>query len=601
MGLNFKNQFTKTFIIGASLLLGIVIMLNMIFNNVNLGRFDLTADQVYKLSPSVRNILVNLEAPIELTYYVSSSEKMPTQWKNLERDVLDKLEELKLASNGKLDYTVFDPSAEEEKEAMKHPAKAGEEVDVLQSLRQPKTNRKKIAQRLYEKGVIPFGVQSTSQDELAIKRIYSSIVLSYLDRKEDVIQEVRPETFGNLEYDLMSRIYKLISNRKPRLAFYPGKPEIPPQYRQYYRQGPPPDMYQSTAELLKQAGYDVTRTNIKADDPIPADIQTLVLMIDQPLNDRQMYEIGKAAHSGIRIVLAAQQNNYQISPDREPGKFILRGMPSRLNINELTNSWGFDFDNRMFMDRSAAHIQIPVYQTRDLGAFSVRQQRMEPVSKPVIIKVKPENINTRVSISNKITDLFYMYGGMLNVNHDVMNKDSLTATTLFTSSDYAWTTMGGGYGPINENPPPANELLKKKVFGLLLEGSFKSKYAGQTIPAWPTEPGGQPLEQEQVKDVSGPPVANKMIVYGCTNMFKSDVLGSVMSHRALLLNSVDALTLGDELINIRSRNIRARRIRDISGVGKAASKAFVVWFMPLVFIVLGVYLNIRRKTGGMKV
>ena len=86
-----KKQFIRTFIIGAVLLSGIAILVNMIFDNLNFGRFDLTAEQVYKLSPSVKKILSQLDAPIELTYYVSSSEKMPTTWKNLERDVIDKL------------------------------------------------------------------------------------------------------------------------------------------------------------------------------------------------------------------------------------------------------------------------------------------------------------------------------------------------------------------------------------------------------------------------------------------------------------------------------------------------------------------------------
>ena len=207
-----KKNFLTTFIVGAVLLASIAIVINMIFDNANFGRFDLTADQVYNISPSVGKILNDLEAPIDITYYVSSSEKMPTQWKNLERDVIDKLKELKMASNGKLDYTVFDPSAEEEKEAYEEEkaSEAGQDFVTGQSEKRP--TRKKIAERLYEKGVIPFGVQSTARDEFAIKRVYSSLVLSYLDRKEDVIAEVRPETFGNLEYEIMSRIYKLISN-----------------------------------------------------------------------------------------------------------------------------------------------------------------------------------------------------------------------------------------------------------------------------------------------------------------------------------------------------------------------------------------------------
>ena len=599
---NLKKHYITTFVIGAVLLSGVIIVINMIFNNINIGRFDLTTDQIYNISPSVEKILEKLEAPIELTYYVSSSEKMPTKWKNLERDVIDKLRELELASNGKLTHTVFDPSAEEEKEAYneeKQKEQQGQDI-IGGSNQKSNVSRKKIAQQLYERGVIPFGVQSTERDEFAVKRVYSSIVLSYLDRKEDVIQEVRPETFGNLEYEIMSRIYKLISNKRPKIGFFPSQPEIPPQYRQYYQQTPP-DMYKFAVSLLKNSGYDVTRTNIKKDDPVPEDIKTMVIMVDQPLEERQLYEIDKLVFNGVRVVLAGQQNNYQISSSRQnPGEFDLRGMPTRLNLSNITKNYGFEFDNKMFMDRSSAFIQVPVYQTRNMGIFQVRQQRYEPVTKPVIIKINNENINTDLSISNKITDLFYMYGGRILVHEEILKENGIKSKTLFTSSNYSWTREGYGYGNVDITPPAPEDVLKHQPFAILLEGKFKPKYVEQNIPKWRKESAAsEDEEQEEEPDVPseivGDAKENKMIAIGCSNMFKDDVLKSVDSHKALLLNCVDALTLGDELINIRSKNIVARRIKATSTVGKAMAKAFVVWFPPIVFIVLGIALTIKRK------
>jgi len=599
-----KKHFITTFVIGAVLLAGIVIVINMIFNNINIGRFDLTANRVYKLSPSVAKILSTLEAQIEITYYVSSSEKMPTQWKNLERDVIDKLKELKLASNGMLNYTVFDPSAEEEKEAyeeIKEEEDKEDDKDLIKGDEKPKITRKKIAERLYERGVIPFGVQSTERDELSVKRIYSSIVLSYLDRKEDVIEEVRPETFGNLEYEIMSRIYKLISNKRPKIGFYPAQPEIPPQYRQYYRQQPPPDQYDFAEKLLRESGYDVTRTNIKKDDSIPGDIQTMIMMIDQPLNERQLYEIDKLIHKGVRVIMAAQQYNYQITPSRsEPGKFDLRGIPSRLNVNTLVKNYGFEFDDKMFMDKSSTYIQIPVLRTESRGPFQIRTQRYEPVTKPVIIKINAENINSSLSISNKISELFYMYGSRMLVHEEILKENNVHFETLFTSSNFSWTREGFGYGNIDVSEPASEDVLRHQPLGILVEGKFKPKYVDQNIPKWQKEPGApsdddEEEEPELPSEIVGDPLENKMLVMGCSNIFKNDILQLVTSHKALLLNCVDALTLGDELINIRSKNIVARRIKATSGMGKALSKTLVVWFPPLVFVALGIFVTIRRK------
>lgn len=594
-----KKNFITTFVIGAVLLAMIIILVNMIFDNINFGRFDFTSGQIYSISPATENILASLEAPIDITYYVSSSEKMPTKWKNLERDVIDILKELKFASKGKLDYTVFDPSVEEEKEALEE-ARA-EDDESAAAAKKEEATKKKIAQRLYEKGVIPFGVQSTDRDEFAVKRVYSSLVLSYLDRKEDVIPEVRPETFGSLEYEIMSRIFKLISNKRPKVAFYPSKPEIPPYMRQQYmmRQQQPPDFYELPVQFLKEAGYDVVRTNIKKDEPIPDDITTLIVMVDQPINPRQQYEIEKAVHRGVNLVLAAQNYNFNISATSTPNEFRVIPQNSRLNVNNMTRNWGFEIDTKIFMDRNAGFIQVPVYQTRNMGMFQVKEQRFEPVKKPVVIQVAPTNINSEVSISNKIRELFYLYGSKLNLIDDVLESDKVTEKEiLFTSSEHSWTRDTHGYGPVNTEEPSEEAMLRYQPLGIYLEGKFPSSFVGQPKPDWPKDPTAgeeNAAAPDTAREALGEAKPAKIIAMGSSNLFKSQVLRNISSHRALLQNSVDALSLGEDLIKIRSKNISARRIRPTTMTEKFWAKVFVIWFMPLVFVVLGIYLALTRS------
>ena len=595
-----RKHFITTFVIGAALLTGIVLLVNMVFDNINIGRFDLTADQIYRLSPAVGKILSELEAPIDITYYVSSSEKMPTQWKNLERDVIDKLEDLRIASKGKLTYTVFDPSAEEEKEAYEEQRHQEENGDAQFKESAPHVTRKRIAERLSEKGVIPFGVQSTDRDEMSIKRVYSSIVISYLDRKDDVIEEVRPDNFGSLEYEIISRIYKLIRNRKPQIGFYPAPPDQTQPMNRYYNQPPPQDNFEAAVELLQQAGYDVTRTGIQKDDPVPDDIQTMVIMAESPLSDRQLFEIDKLVHKGVRVVMCGQMNMYQITPSRTPGEFDLRNRGTGMNLNQLTENYGFGFDKDMFMDRNTSYIRIPVYQTRNMGMFQVRQQRFEPVTKPVLITIKNVNINNKVSISNKIDDLFYLYGGRLTLEKDTLAAHNISYRTLFTSSDFAWTQPSAGYGNVIIREPHPDDALKHAPLGMLFEGRFPAGYAGQEVPEWPRQYNTSGDDSESDTTASAVPITgesqdNKLIVMGSAWMFHNEVLQSLNSHRALLMNCVDALTLGDDLINIRSKNISVRTIRATSGFEKAASKFFVIWFPPMVFVALGILLTFKRK------
>ena len=143
----------------------------------------------------------------------------------------------------------------------------------------------------------------------------------------------------------------------------------------------------------------------------------MVVMADQPLDQRQLYELDKLVHNGVHVIFAAQMYNYQVQY-MGPGQFDLRGMPTRVNLNDLVKNYGFDFDTKMFMD-----------------------------TKPVMIRVNGENINNKLSISNKISELFYLYGTRLDLFPEILKEDTLTTKILFTSGNESWTRDGSGYGP----------------------------------------------------------------------------------------------------------------------------------------------------------
>jgi len=185
----------------------------------------------------------------------------------------------------------------------------------------------------------------------------------------------------------------------------------------------------------------------------------------------------------------------------------------------------------------------------------------------------------------------------LNILNELVEKDTLQVTTLFTSSSHSWTQESFGYRPVDTSEPSSDGFLKHQPLAILVNGKFASAYLDKDAPQWPAEPSQEEeeAETEMVAPIEGSAKPATMIAFGCSNMFKNDVLQSITSHKALLLNSVDALTLGEDLINIRSKNIIARRIKETSPIGKAVSKAFVIWFPPIVFIALGIFLTIRRK------
>jgi hypothetical protein len=101
--MNRRRSYTNHFLIMALLsavAIGVVNYLSMEYRT----RIDLTADKRFTLSEGTKRLFERLPEPVSVTYYVD--EELPSRRVNLERDVLDKLEEIERASGGKFHYRI---------------------------------------------------------------------------------------------------------------------------------------------------------------------------------------------------------------------------------------------------------------------------------------------------------------------------------------------------------------------------------------------------------------------------------------------------------------------------------------------------------------
>jgi ABC-type uncharacterized transport system involved in gliding motility auxiliary subunit len=166
--------------------------------------------------------------------------------------VTDKLSELSIASKGKLQFQVVNPG----------------ETDEMQ-------------QALQAKGIRPFQVQSVERDAVAVKLVYSSIAIGYKDQGEEVIPQVIPDNLGSLEYELLSRILKMVRDKQPVVALYAAKEPIDPQLASMYMQAgqpmpPPTDHFSQIPEYLRGEGYDVRPVELTESSPVPPETKTLL-------------------------------------------------------------------------------------------------------------------------------------------------------------------------------------------------------------------------------------------------------------------------------------------------------------------------------------
>jgi len=561
---NFRTGLT----IGALLLIGIAIFLNRTVSNLGLGRFDMTENRIYTISDGARNILGSLDVPVQVKYYVTPEDQMPSGLNTLQQEVTDKLAELSIASKGMLKYQLVDPKESEE-----------------------------LEQALQQKGVRPFQVQSVERDALAVKLVYSAIGIGYKDEGEEILPQVLPDNLGSFEYELLSRLVKLTREKDPIVAVYSTKEPIDPQMAQFYIQSgqpmpQPKDNFAPIPEYLRGEGYDVRPIQLTKDSGIPEDAKTLLLLGVRELNDRQRWEIEKMLRRGGSVVVAAQATVYDYNPGPNGG-FNINVRPQTLGINDLISNFGVRIDTQMLMDDQMATLAIP--RTANIGGL--RFQMSEPVQAPMQIRVMGDAIRRDLPFTAGVGELLYLWGNQVIVDEEAMGGNGLTATTVFTGSHDTWTIdKPSGALDTADLSPDGHTTHDSPPLAVLLEGVFPDPFEGRDRPEWPSA-GADSTEAEEPAEeagAEGPPQPGRLLVVGCSKIFE-DMLLDQAGHGLFLLNTVDALTLGEDLISIRSKNFDARTFGEVSDAKKFTFRFVNMGLVPLLLVTVGFVSRQRRR------
>ncbi len=558
-----KTSFTLTFTIAAVVLFAIVVFFNAIVGSQSKARIDFTQDKIYTMSPAAKRIMAQLKVPVHVKLYITQASDMPTGLKSLERNITDKLEEYKAASGGKLTYTVSDPSQDED-----------------------------LAQKIQAKGIRPFQVQSIEKDEIGLKLVYSALEMSYKDKDPEIIPQVAPKTLDTLEYEICRRIIKLTRDKPPVLAIYSSKESLDPQMVQLYmqmgQQPPAPrDLYSQMPQIFQGQGYDARRVEITQESPIPDDAATLLILSPKNLTDRQRYEIAKFLHRGGQVFLAVQNHEYDYNPGQRGG-FDVSARPITTGIEPLLEDYGVRVSKGVFMDENLETLSIPRMQ--NFGGMRV--QVAEPVQAPIQIKVTGDQFNQNLSVSSRLGKLLYLWGGRLVLDDSKLNSVKLSHDVLFTSSNKSWEVDNDG-GPLTQRDFTFDQATahSRAPLAVMLHGEFPNPYEGQAIPTW--GPSDSTTTGKAVSEKAG---EGTLILVGCGKMFEDSYLQAGGYNNALLiLNGIDVLTLGEDLIQVRAKTTEQRAIHEVSQQGKLFWRTLTTVLVPLLVALYGIARTIRRR------
>jgi len=571
----------------AGISLGIALAINFLSSDISVGRYDFTEGKLYTVTKASKNILRGLKAPVTVKLYISPEEKMPTAFKTLEQDIKDKLDEFKIASGGKLSYKVFhmEPAHSE----------SGPGAENA-----PKDSVEESAEK---KGIVPFRVQSIEQDEMGIKLVYSSMSVAYKEKPEEIIPRIIPREMHNFEYNLLSKIYRMTLPKKPSVALFAPYQEkkmnaqmvellrqlgqdVSSEYRE--------DKYNVLEAMLKYEDYEVNRILLTEGEGIPQETDTLVIVAPRNLTERQRYEISRFLAEGGNVFIAAQNYEYDYSMVSGRGLNITpRKNP--LGINELSKDYGVTFDEKILMDEK--NEMLSVSGGSNLGPFSVST----PVKIPIQIMVDQTTMNQKVSITGRLEAIFYAWGTALEIDDGRIKENGLRQTMLFTSSKNSWEVPYHPGTLTAEDIAVTNSGEKdEKPLAVMWEGQFPDVFKNKKIPEWTSAGDREAISKNaaQTAEAESVPLKlkpGKLLIVGCSKMFEEEIIKASGGMIMFFMNSVDALTLGGELVDIRSHQPVSRVISPVSRSGKLWWRFMTIFFMPIMVVIAGIIRMILRR------
>ncbi|MBE0565819.1 MAG: GldG family protein [Krumholzibacteria bacterium] len=564
-----RRNFRLTFAAAAVLLTAACFLLIAVTGGLRGARLDLTDDGLFTMSPAAVTILQGLQVPVQVKLYITPQDKMPTQLRNLERDVTEQMRNFEQVSEGMIEFAVFNP---QDDEAMQ--------------------------EALAAKGIQPFQVQSVDKDEIGVKLVWSAMTIAYKDKPEELLPRVLPGNLATLEQDLIGPVHRLTRERTPKVAVFGPRKDVDPQlammYLQQGMQPPAPaEQFARIRELLQQGHYEAVPVDISAESPIPDDVDLLIVMGMARLEERQVYEINRALRGGTPVVMAVQAHEYGYGPAQNGGWTVTaQGLDT--GLEPLLAGFGVTVGEDHFLDEAMETIDLP----REVNLGGLRMQTREPVRLPIQIRVTESQMQQDSPIVNRIGSLFYLWGTPVTVDREALAGHGLQATDLIHSSGRNWTA------PWSEGPvagavfqPTGKAMTGPQPLAVLIEGTFPDTFADRVVPAWPAaDAAGAEEPLPALGPEPGPvdPQPARLLVVGSAKMFDDNIIAAPQN-ALLLLNAIDYLAGSEELLDIRAKALTQRVIRPVSDREKLAWRIVVVFLVPVILTAYGLLRAAARR------
>ena len=409
--------FFSTF--GVAACLAIVVGLNIIASFAK-HRFDLTAEKLFTLSDGTRQILQELDTPVEIRFYATRDDKvMPPQFKTHVRLVEDLLDEFRRNSGGKIKIAKFDPQPDSD-------AEDSARLDGIES-------------------------QALSLTE----RIYLGLAVSMLDETVP-IPFLDPSREEHLEYEIIRAVSQVMTVEETVVGVMSSLPVFganPMMVRMGQAQQQSPWV---VIEQLQQL-FEVREIEMTAES-IDEEVTVLIVIHPKAITETTEYALDQFLLKGGNLLVFLDP---LALTDPQPSQNNMMGPPpSTSNLPNLLKAWGLEFDSgKVVADMSFA---------KEIS-FGQGPSQLQPA----VLFVNDNGINRSSVVTAQIDQLLMPFVGAFSGEP----LEELERTLLLHSTEQS--QLVDGFMARLSGQQIARDFAsedKKRPIALRLDGKFKTAF-----------------------------------------------------------------------------------------------------------------------------
>lgn len=507
------------------------------------ARVDLTEGGLYTLSQGSKNIVQDLEQPLDLYFFFSdSTTKEALAWRNYAKQVRELLDEFALASDGRINLTVIDPEPFSENEDR----------------------------------AAAFGLQAAPIGN-AGDTVYFGLVAQYGEVEEGASPEenerptleipfFKPDRQAFLEYDIAKMIYQVSQERKPRVGLIAGL-DVAGGFNMMMRQ---PTQPWFSIEQIKQL-FEVK--TIGNDEEVIAndDYELLVVIHPKELSEQTLFAIDQ-------YVLRGGHALFFVDPYAEQDQ--MGASKASDDLNRLFNAWGIAVSTREFVGDAQLALQVgsPNGQpVRHLGILQLTDQTLAR-DNPIVSQLETLHLSSAGYIStleNSSTEIVPL---MVSTEYAM----PIVASKLDMMQDPSG--LAAGFNPTGEQYVLA-AAVSGNVSSAFPEGMPASESAdGDAEPDTESNADSSDVKPEEYLGRSENPI--NVVIVADTDIlsdrlwvqirqfFGQNVASPFADNGDFFFNAVDMLTGSSDLISIRGQGRYFRPFTVVKAMQREAETRF---------------------------